>query len=112
MRQIILVAVPTLCLLNAVAQDRSSNRTPIKVETFPAVPIVRPSTTDNASSSLVAKMMPFVAPLVFENPDFKSTLVLANASTGATTATVTLFSVDGKKSKSEILAFTPHEKKR
>lgn len=56
-------------------------------------------------------MMPFVAPLVFETPEITSTLVLANASTAATTATVTLFSLDGKRSERQIFTLQPHEKK-
>jgi hypothetical protein len=56
-------------------------------------------------------MMPFVAPLVVGTAEITSALVLANASTAPTTATVTLFSVDGKKSKIQTLTLAPHEKK-
>ena len=107
MRLITSLTLLILCLLNAKAQ----NSTPIKVETFPAVPILQPSTANPAASSLVAEMMPFVAPLVFETSEITSTLVLANASTEATTVTITLFTVDGKKSYSQTLKLAPHEKK-
>jgi hypothetical protein len=107
MRQITPLAMLILCSLNAGAQQR----TPIRVQTIPAVPIVRPSPTDKASSSLVAQMMPFVAPIVFETPEITSTLVLTNASLETTTATVTLFSVDGTKSNSQTLTLAPHEKR-
>jgi hypothetical protein len=109
MRWITPNALLILCLLNAEAQN--PNRTPIKVESFPAVPIIHPSLTDRASSSLVGEMMPFVAPLVVGTAEITSALVLANASTAPTTATVTLFSVDGKKSKIQTLTLAPHEKK-
>ena len=107
MRRIAPLALLIVCLLNANAQTS----VPIKVEKLPAVPVIHPSLTDKASSSLVAEMMPFVAPLVFETPEITSSLVLANASIEATTATVTLFSADGKKSVRQTLTLAPHEKK-
>jgi hypothetical protein len=113
MHRILPAVLLILCLLNVSAQTPASTKTPtpIKVESFPVVPILRPSLTDRASSSLVAEMMPYVAPLVFETSEITSTLVLANASTEATTATVTLFSVDGTKSDRRKFTLSPHEKK-
>ncbi len=110
MRGIPLLALLTFSMLDVVAQEQAAKRTPIKIEKMPVVPI-RATTTDNAASTLVAVMMPFVAPLVFESPEFRNTLVLANASTAGTTATLTLYSVDGKKSETRKLTLAPHEKK-
>ena len=107
MRRIAPLALLVLCLPIAKAQKS----VPIEVKIFPAVPVVRSSLTDRASSSLVAEMMPFVAPLVFETPEITSTLVLANASTAATTATVTLFSMNGKRTERHLFTLQPHEKK-
>jgi hypothetical protein len=115
MRLTVPLGLLTLCLFNAGAQVQAppikQGRTPIKVETFPAVPVIHPPVTDRASSSLVAEMMPFVAPLVVETPEITSTIVLANASSEATTATIRLISVDGKKSKVHRITLQPHEKK-
>jgi|HubBroStandDraft_1064217.scaffolds.fasta_scaffold595771_1 hypothetical protein len=112
-------AVLNLCLLGLNAQDKTptQEQAPIKVEKIPAVPMVNPATVQDRvsshgnTSSLGAHMMPFVAPIILDSPGIKSILVLANASTAGTTATVTLFSVDGKKSVSRALTFAPHEKK-
>jgi hypothetical protein len=84
---------------------------PITVQTYPAVPILQPPTTNFLSSSRVPETMPFVAPIVVETPEITSTLVLANVTSEKKTATITLFSLDGKTSSVQHVAFEPHEKK-
>jgi hypothetical protein len=106
MRRIALLALLTSFTFNAIAQTK----TPIKVQNFPAVPRVSSPTNGRLASSLIPEMMPFAAPLVVETPEITNTLVLANAASVKTSATITLFSVSGKKSSSNRVSLQPHEK--
>lgn len=106
MRQIVLTF-----LVAASFTVLAQNRTPIKQESYPTHSIVPSTPVDHASSSIVAEMMPFVAPLIFETPEFTNTLVLANSNNEATTVTMTLVSADGTKNSSEVISFAPHEEK-
>jgi hypothetical protein len=55
--------------------------------------------------------LPLVATIPIDTPEITSTLVLANGSTAATSATLSLFSADGKTSTHQNISFQPHEKK-
>jgi hypothetical protein len=62
-------------------------------------------------SSLVAEMMPLVAPIVVNTPEVTSTLVLANSISLPTTATILFYSASGSIIATQKVSFQPHEKK-
>jgi hypothetical protein len=90
---------------------KGQTRAPIAVQSFPAVPQIASPTNARLSSSLIPEMMPFAAPLVLETPEITNTLVLANAASVKTFATITLFSVSGKTSSRNRIELQPHEKR-
>jgi hypothetical protein len=105
MRAVVIIALGASVVMSAQRQA------PIKREYIPSHPAISSPPVDHLSSSLVAEMMPFVAPLVIETTEVSSKLVLANSSNESTFATVTLYSTDGSKSDQQRVTFLPHEKK-
>ena len=101
-----------VCCATAFAQEGAlQTRTPISVQQYPAIPVMTPNTADRAASTRIAEPMPFVAPLVFETSELTNTLVLANAASVPTTATIHLFSQDGTLNSHETISLRPHEKR-
>jgi hypothetical protein len=106
MRRIALLPLFTSFALSGIAQTKAA----ITVQNFPAVPRIASPTNGRLASSLIPEMMPFAAPLVVETPEITNTLVLANAASIKTSATITLFSVSGKTNSSNRIILQPHEK--
>jgi hypothetical protein len=111
MRIVALLALSVPFTLMCMQCCQAQTKAPITVQHYPAVPVIGKAPTDRLSSSLVAEVMPFVAPLVVETGDITNTLVLANASSEPAAATLTLFSVDGKIAQHYPIKLQPHEKK-
>jgi hypothetical protein len=85
--------------LSFASSGVAQTKAPIKVEHFPALPRMSSPVNERKGESLVPaiiEVMPFAAPLVFETSEITNTLVLANAASVKTSATITLYSVNGK----------------
>jgi hypothetical protein len=111
MNRFALVVVSTTLALSATLDmaAQSQSQAPVKQEFFPAHPVVATGQINPAASSLIAEMMPFIGPMFVNGPEIKSTLVLANASRGATSVTVTLHGADGSVINRQRLPMKAHE---
>jgi hypothetical protein len=110
MRRIALFLLTALVMI-IQHYGNAQTQAPIKVQQFPVFPIIQPPLPNGSASPLVIEPLPLVATIPIETPEITSTLVLANSSTEATSATLSLFSADGKTSTHQHVSFRPHEKK-
>ena len=81
-----------------------------KIESFPAHPTIAGTQNQRLSSSEIRELRPFVAPLLLETGEIKSELVLANAASQNTSATISLISEDGTVRSVHRVVLKPHER--
>ena len=102
-----LLLATLLCLPRV---SRAQNKQPIKVETFPATPILGGMPRDRLSPLRPVHPMVFAAPLLLDAQGTTGFLALANASSVNTSATITFYTPDGRRESQSIIKLEPHGK--